>query len=89
MNLTTVQVLPAFGADRGPLVLTLMFADGSRLKVQVEFGVDGESGAPSIVSIKVVDRSAYDGDGNPLPTSAAQFGGLTVPHADHDFITAL
>lgn len=89
VNLTTVQVLPAFGADRGPLVLTLMFADGSRLNVQVEFGVDGESGAPSIVSIKVVDRSAYDGDGNPLPTSAAQFGGLTVPHADHDFITAL
>lgn len=89
VNLTTEQVLTAFGADRGPVVLTLTFSGGSRLKVQVEFGVDGQSGAPSIVKIKVVDRSAYDNDGNPLPTSAAQFGGLSVPHADQDLITAL
>lgn len=89
VNLTTEQVLTAFGADRGPLVLTLTFADGSRLKVQVEFGVDAQSGAPSIVKITVVDQSAYDNDGNPLPTSAEQFGGFSVPHADRGLITAL
>lgn len=71
--LSANQVAAAFGVDRGPVVFGLVFADGSRVKITVAMGTDGETLALTITTVETVPDSAFMGDGTPIPTQAGGF----------------
>jgi hypothetical protein len=88
-NASLNQALAAWGADRGPLILVLEFADGSKLSVQVKVGQNAITTDPAIATLVVVPESAFDQNGYPLPTQASEMSNYDLLNPSPSLLEAL